>query len=388
MDKKILEKFNRRLLWKHLLSAERQNNLPPESVASSVVGVNSQNLKDSIMSFGARIGNFSEAKYQSAFRPRGNMARTWTVRGTIHTFPSSEYGDHVFGSPCERALRNQDRYARMLKIPGRQERVDFLYMPLLDEISNRAVTSGFISDFISERLEEMGIKGRRRLNRGWSSEEKYGPVWDGMAEMSYMGLLVSAGKEGSASLWMRTMDWLGKETGNPDPLECSSRLVKSYIGTYGPVTLNDIAYWTGHRKVDAKDAVKHLDGDLYEQNFDGSPDTYYSIEDGDDYPQPPEAVILPRFDSIMMGHPDKTRIIPDGLKGKIFTNAGIIKRTVLVNGFAAGIWTGKKSGKLHEITVETFRPLSEKEKKYVRDGFSGYSGFFEGNTRVRFRKAG
>ena len=102
----------------------------------------------------------------------------------MHTIPSKDYYVHVLGGPGRRFQPWFDNAAKRRGIPDRDSRVRFLYRPLLDHIKGRTVTSNEVKEFMVERLTQRGLKGRMKLQRGWSSKPTYGPAWTGLSEMS------------------------------------------------------------------------------------------------------------------------------------------------------------------------------------------------------------
>ncbi len=47
---------------------------------------------------------------------------------------------------------------------------------------------------------------------------------------------------------------------------------------------------------------------------------------------------MPRYDSLVLAHADRTRILGDLLPGRIVTKNAIVHATILVDGFVAGTW--------------------------------------------------
>jgi hypothetical protein len=74
-------------------------------VAEGCCGINSQDLRESFSSFWARIEGFRDSDLLNEYKPGGGLVRTWTIRSTMHTFPSKDYYIHVFGSGCKRILQ-------------------------------------------------------------------------------------------------------------------------------------------------------------------------------------------------------------------------------------------------------------------------------------------
>ena len=383
-----LRTLNRRLLSSQLLIKKARGKSSLISITEACSGINSQNFRDSFLSFWARAGSFSDKALLSGFKPKGDLSRTWTVRGTVHTFPSKDYYTHVFGSPRDRILASHDRYARQLGLPERQRRIELLYEPLLDEIKEEMVTKDFIGKFMAEKLGRLGLKGYMKLDRGWTSEATHGPTWTGIAEMSYLGLLSNAGRIGSGNRWMSTAHWLKSGTKVPDVDDCALKLVSSYIENYGPVSFSDIVYWTGHRKGDMSRIINSIRGNLVVDKFDNSDEEYFSL--GNQYEgatPPPKVIILPRFDSLMMGHSDKSRFMSPERRNKVFISAGIINPTILLNGFVAGTW--RKEGRKRGLGIHAaiFEEIGPSDRMAIEEKFSEYGDYLKSDVSVTFHQS-
>lgn len=385
IDRKLLRKLNSRLIYTQFLKKSASGKSSLVKISDALCGVNSQNFRDSYMSYWSRSSRFSEKRLISSIRPKGELSRTWTVRETVHTFPTRDYKTHVFGSPVERFLKSYDRYAKQLNVPDRETRIKKLYEPLLDEIGSRKVSTDFVHNFISDKLDSMGLKGRQELGRGWSSEKIMGPTWRGIYELSYMGLLSNAGREGSGNLWMSTKQWLGFEANDPYFYGNAKELVKMYIDRYGPVTLQDIAYWTGHGISTLNEIIEDLRGEINQGIFDGTSRLHYYTEElGSDYPRPPHIIILPRFDTLIMGYKDKTRILDHAYLDRISVNAGVIMPTILVNGFVQSVWRKSMKGKSINIAVEPFRRLSDRDTLAIEKKFQKFADLENMNLVLKF----
>jgi hypothetical protein len=52
---------------------------------------------------------------------------------------------------------------------------------------------------------------------------------------------------------------------------------------------------------------------------------------------------MTEFDNLLIGYADRTRILPEEHRRHVFTNNGIIKGTVLHDGFVTATWKATKS---------------------------------------------
>jgi len=354
-------------------------------VAEACCGINSQDLKESYSSFWARIDGFNDSGLLKEYKPMGGLTRTWTVRGTMHTFPSKDYYTHVFGSGRDRILGRYDNWAKRIGAPSHDVRIESLYLPLMDDIKGKSVTSCYIEEFITDRLAKLGIKNKAQLRRGWSSQATHGPLWVGLTEMSYLGLLVSAGRSGSQGLWMRTSDWLTIGRKVPDTNDCITQLVRKYIEQYGPVYLSDIAYWNNRLFAnELKQSIKTLEKDLVKESIEGSTENFYSIEGEKDFVDPPRVIILPEFDSLTMGYRDRSRFMSQDILKYVSKPQGIISRTILVDGFIAATWGRKRCRDGIEVSVLPIRELDTMEKRLIEEKFAEYSDYLRCSVHVKF----
>jgi hypothetical protein len=385
LDSTVLRALNRRLLASQYLSRKASGPHAAVKVAEACCGINSQDLLESFSSFWARIDGFRDSDLASELRPKGGLVRTWTVRSTMHTIPAKDYWVHVLGGPGRRFQPWFDRTAKKRGIPDRDFRNRFLYQPLLDHIKGREVTSNEVKQFMVERLTRHGLRSRMKLQRGWSSQPTHGPSWTGLSEMSYLGLIVNAGRKGSESLWMSSADYLGSRRSVPDPEECTVELVRKYIQCYGPVTREDIAYWSFLRKDQLDPALETLKKDLTQENFHSSEEYFSFGEESGEVFEPPPAVILPEFDSLMMGHKNKARFLSQGRVKRVFGGLAAVNRTILLDGFVAATWKRKKNREGMIVDVSPLQTLRAGERRSIEEEFASYADYQGTKISVKFK---
>jgi winged helix DNA-binding protein len=385
LDPPILRTLNGRLLASQYLSRKASGPHAVVKVAESCCGINSQDFLESFSSFWARVNGFRDSDLTSELRPKGGLVRTWTVRSTMHTIPTKDYWIHVFGGPSRRFQPWFDRIAKKRGIPDRDFRVRFLYQPFLDHIKGRTVTSSELKQFMIERLAQHGLRSRMKLQRGWSSTPTHGPSWTGMSEMSYLGLLVSAGRKGSEGLWMGSADYIGARRNVPDPQECTVELVRKYIEHYGPVTREDVAYWSFLRKDEVDPALETLKKDLTTEKLNSSEEYFSFGEAADEVVEPPRVIILPEFDSLMLGHKDKSRFLSHTQVKNVFGNFAAVNRTILLDGFVAATWKRKKNREGMTVDVSPLRTLRGSERQSIEEEFANYADYQGTKISVGFK---
>jgi hypothetical protein len=145
------------------------------------------------------------------------------------------------------------------------------------------------------------------------------------------------------------------EVGEADP----ERLVVAYLRAFGPATPADARTWsglTGLGPVFARLDLDRLDGE------DGR--TYYDVPGA---PRPPAGTpapvrFLPIWDNLFIGHADRSRLIPEGVRPIDVVG----QNAILVDGIAAGTWSLRDG----DVVVTPFRPLPrevEAERRRLQD---------------------
>lgn len=121
-------------------------------------------------------------------------------------------------------------------------------------------------------------------------------------------------------------------------------LVQQYLASFGPVTENDIAWWTGFPKRDIGKVLDSLDDTIQYIRISGiegdylilSPEEYAvkSIEPLDTI----EVSLLPGLDPYMMGYKNRERYLSPKNYEYIYDRGGNATSTLLINGEVAGVW--------------------------------------------------
>jgi hypothetical protein len=145
--------------------------------------------------------------------------------------------------------------------------------------------------------------------------------------------------------------WLaGPVSGNGDPRP----LVLRYLAAFGPATAADVQAWSGLKglaPVLAELALDTLTDERGRVLYDlpGAP-----RPDGDT-PAPPR--FLPEFDNLVLGHADRSRIVPGAHRGAITTKNLRVRATFTWDGFVAGTWEIRREKATATLVMSPFEPL-------------------------------
>ncbi|HEU4355248.1 MAG TPA: winged helix DNA-binding domain-containing protein [Actinomycetota bacterium] len=137
-------------------------------------------------------------------------------------------------------------------------------------------------------------------------------------------------------------------------------LVLRYLAVFGPATPADVQAWSGLAAM--REILERLrprlrtfrderDRELFDVPRAGLPDP--------DTPAPVR--FLPEFDNVLLGHADRTRIVPSGTPQWGDPGWG----SVLVDGWFSARWRLERSGGTATLRVDPFRPLSRRDRAAV-----------------------
>lgn len=89
---------------------------------------------------------------------------------------------------------------------------------------------------------------------------------------------------------------------------------------------------------------------------------------------------LPEFDNVLLAYRDRSRIIADKYKPRVYPNNGMIPPTVLVDGFVEGKWRITLTDKKASLSIEAFRRLTKAEKAEIEAEGVALLEFISENT--------
>ena len=127
-----------------------------------------------------------------------------------------------------------------------------------------------------------------------------------------------------------------------EEIEAIQSLVLKYIKSYGPVTEQDITWWTGLTRTKARRVIETLQSQL--QIISISEDIYF-IDNSDievlknlSVPKDPVINLLANLDPYLMGYKNRKRFINHDIYDYVFDRSGNATTTILLNGIVIGIW--------------------------------------------------
>jgi hypothetical protein len=152
--------------------------------------------------------------------------------------------------------------------------------------------------------------------------------------------------------------WLGRPLGtDPSP----DRMVRRYLGAFGPASVMDIQTWSGLTRL--REVTDRLRPSLRAFRDEHGRELFNlpraPLPDPD---TPAPARFLPEYDNALLSHADRTRIVADDDRGRIFTWGA-----VLVDGFAWGTWQIKRPPGAAILRIGYFKRPAANDRAALQD---------------------
>lgn len=160
--------------------------------------------------------------------------------------------------------------------------------------------------------------------------------------------------------------WLGESAANAVAATQDDLLLR-YLAAFGPATLADAGAWSGLTGWKAvaerlRPQLRMFTGEQGQELFDlpraprPDPDT----------PAPPRLVA--EWDNLLLSHADRSRVMSEAHRARVFTVNGIVRGTVLLDGFVAGVWKIERAKNTATVVLEPFTRWSKADRLGVQEG--------------------
>jgi hypothetical protein len=312
-----LRELNRTLLHRQLLLT--RSRLAPLKAVERLVALQAQYAPSPYVALWSRLEGFRKEQLTRALAV-GSIVKASSLRLTLHVMARTEFP--FLAAACIEAYRNRTE--------GRTNDIDALRAAIPD----RPLTS---VEFFELGHRVLETDDRWTIAFAFRSlafvrTEPVGP-WPHT-------------KPSTAVLWRDSL---------PEAQGAAVRVVRAYLTAYGPATREDVQQFTGFRLGQIDPALEGL-RDLGDGLFDlpGA----RRIEGDVRAP----VRFLPAFDSIILAHRDRSRIVPPEYVEAVFNKRNATTRnTFTVDGFVAGAWRIEK----RRLALEPFAPLPLRVRREV-----------------------
>jgi hypothetical protein len=136
-------------------------------------------------------------------------------------------------------------------------------------------------------------------------------------------------------------------------------MIRGYLAAFGPASVADFVEWSGLKRM--KPAFEELRPALevfVDENGRELFDVPGAPRPDPDTPAPPR--FLPEFDSLVLAHADRSRLLADEHRPGLVTKNLRVKATFLQDGSVAGTWTVERKRGVATLCIAPFEPLPRK----------------------------
>jgi hypothetical protein len=164
-----------------------------------------------------------------------------------------------------------------------------------------------------------------------------------------------------AGYWKSGGSAVYREVTGCDAVGDETKLIERYLRAFGPATVKDAQTWAG--RTGLAEGFGKL-GTRLRRYEDERGRELWDVADGELEDEGVEAPVrfVAEYDNLVIGHEDRTRVLPEEYRKRVFAGAGRVMPTVLVNGFVAGIWKAETVKKVARLRVEVFGTWTKKVK--------------------------
>lgn len=328
--------LNRATLARQLMLRRHERSAADAVV--HLVGLQAQNPLDPYYALWSRLEGFQPAELATLLTER-QVVRAALMRMTIHLVSAEDcllirpivqhILERVFGStPFAKQIKGVD-------------------MEALLEIGRATLTE--------EPLTQAAMA--RRLTERWPEHDPLSLAY----AVRYIVPLVQIpprgvwGKTGQAT-WATVEAWLGqpvRASTAPDPL------VPRYLAAFGPASVMDMQNWSGLTKL--TEVFERWRPRLRTFRNEDGVELFDLPEAPRPNPETPAPVrFCPEYDNLLLGHADRTRLIPLERRARYVTG-----NAFLVDGFFRGVWKFRRGKDRTTMEIDPFEALTPDEEVAV-----------------------
>ncbi|HEX7098323.1 MAG TPA: winged helix DNA-binding domain-containing protein [Acidimicrobiia bacterium] len=301
--------------------------LDPLQAAEALAGLQAQSPSDPYLGLWARLDDFDPAVL-SRHIEQGSAVRAQLMRATIHLVSAADYP--LFAGATRNVLARVYRstpFAKALNGVDLDRVLDVSRQALREQPLTRAQLARLLAE------EFPGIDP--------PSMAQAATYLIPVVQVPPRGLWQKAG----AARWALATDWLGRE---PSAEARIDELMLRYLAAFGPATVADARTWSNLTGL--AEVFERLRPQLVVFRDERGRELF----DLPDAPRPDpdtEAPVrfLPEYDNVLLSHADRSRIA-----GPVEVEWWV--GWILVDGFLAGTWKHKQTGRRLELSVRVATP--------------------------------
>lgn len=351
-----------RRLRLHAQRVDSSDFTTPAEAVRAMLALQGQDLPGAKWSVGLRVPGSTLADVDAALA-RGEIIRSWPMRGTLHLVPAEDIG-WMLGLTAARTLQSlTTRHAELGLDETTVGRARDVAVGLLEH-GRSATRAELLAAFEAAGIATTGQRGVHLLGRLHQTLDLcLGPMRGNDQQVVLL-------RE-----WVPTPRVFERE-------EALGEFVRRYFRSHGPATLRDFSWWTKLPLRDATVGLAIARPDLEELVVD---DTSYWLAAGltDRAASAPKIHALPGFDEMLLGYQDRSASLPaEHAQAIVPGNNGVFQPTIVADGRVIGTWRRKRSGAGWVVTPVPFGSYPGRTWAGFRAAATAYGRFLGSEVTI------
>jgi hypothetical protein len=342
----------------HLTEDTKTDNIL--QIVNDIIGLHATNPATAYLSLFARTCSFSKQQLDDELYIKRNLGKIRCMRKTLHILPKELI--LVAYSATKRIVEiTSERYSQNVGVTRKQ------YMKtskaILELLKGRGMTTKEIKNSLKSDVNissvvnlmcDQGLLIRGNPRHGWKSNiHTYYRFKDYFSDLD----LAAVDEEKSKEL-----------------------LIRQYLASFGPVTANDIVWWTGLLKRDVTRVLEKLQNQLSQVEIANLKGDYLMLSSDlrtfDSLKSERHVLnFLPNLDPYLMGYKERERYLNPEHYDYVFDRSGNGTSTILLDGRVIGVWDVAKSEPLVKLfffevkksVLDDARAMARKVGKFIVD---------------------
>lgn len=321
----------------HLLNSSQAENVL--QVVNDIIALHATSVGTPYISLFARMKNFQRKHLDEEFYVKRNLVRLGAMRSTLF-ITSTESAPMLYQA-------TKWSQSQLLKWIHKWGILPSEYLELTEKLHNLLKEGGkTLSEIRKDVPRDMVRTIELRVGKAIYKRTNVNIVLNAML---LRGIVISEKRPGTLRITEANRHMFLQEIYpklNLDSIESEearAMLVKRYVRAFGPVTEEDIAWWTGFNKTDTRKALATIEKELLPVKINGLKRDYLMLET--DYEQfvkfkPLETrsvSLLPYEDPYTKGYKVRDRLIDVEHDKKTYVGGGVLP-TILLKGVILGTW--------------------------------------------------
>lgn len=175
-----------------------------------------------------------------------------------------------------------------------------------------------------------------------------------------------------------------------DETEAKKQVILRYIDSFGPVTLNDITWWTKFQRMKIMEILDNIEDNITTVKISEKNEPHYILKTNKNailserVEKKSEVNLLPALDPYIMGYKDRNRYLGAEYYEYVFDRSGNGVTSIFVDGKIHGVWDIAE-GSNPTVKLFLFKDVKKQDEKKIESKAKNIGKFIAGRE-VEIRK--